>query len=199
MAGYPELVEGLIEQLNKFPGIGRRSAERIVYYILRSPTSELKKLVNAIIKAKEGIRLCRICNGFAAGEVCSICGDEKRDKGTICVVEEPKDVNAVERAGGYTGHYHVLLGSIAPLEGRGPEDLKVNELIQRIKQNGVKEIILATDSDTEGEATALYLARQIRPFGASITRIGIGLPMGSNLEYADSTTIARALSSRKPV
>jgi len=199
MSGYPDLAETLIEQLNKFPGIGRRSAERIVYYLLRSPGSEIKTLVNAIIRTKEGIRFCKICNNFAAGDICSICNDGKRDRGIICVVEEPKDVNAIEKAGGYRGLYHVLLGSIAPLEGRGPEDIKVKELIQRIKQNSIKEVIIATDSDTEGEMTALYLSRQIKPLGARISRIGIGLPMGSHLEYADPTTIARALSTRRPI
>jgi len=199
MSTYTESIEKLIDRLIKLPGIGRRSAERIVGYILDAPADEIKNLAEAISKVKENVRFCRICNNLSEQELCKICRDSRRRKDIICIVENPSDVTAIEKAGSFDGVYQVLLGSIAPLEGRGPADLKINGLIERIKQDNVKEVIIATDSDTEGEATALYLAKLIKPSGVALTRIGVGIPMGSNLEYADSATLSKALESRRTV
>ena len=199
MSTYTESIEKLIDRLIKLPGIGRRSAERIVGYILDASSDEIKNLAEAISKVKENVRFCRICNNLSEQELCKICRDSRRRKDIICIVENPSDVTAIEKAGGFDGVYQVLLGSIAPLEGKGPADLKINGLIERIKQDNVKEVIIATDSDTEGEATALYLTKLIKPSGVALTRIGVGIPMGSNLEYADSATLSKALESRRTV
>lgn len=201
MPGYPQVAEELIIQLNKFPGIGRRSAERIVYYLMQAPREEVKVLVNALIRMKDNVRVCTSCFNFSAAEVCAVCSDEQRDKETICVVEEPKDVHAVEKAGGYRGLYHVLQGAIEPLEGRGPDDIKVGELLNRLKSGSFKEVIIATDSDIEGEMTAQFIRNQVKAQGSGVrvSRIGIGLPMGANIEHADPSTVARAISARREV
>lgn len=199
MSTYTESIEKLIERLIKLPGIGRRSAERIIGYILNAPLDEVKNLSEAISKVKENVRFCRICNNFSEEELCRICQDGRRKKDTVCIVEKPSDVSAIEKTGNFNGVYHVLLGSISPLEGRGPGDLKTDSLIKRIKEDNIKEIIVATDADTEGETTALYITKLIKPLGIKITRIGVGIPMGSNLEYADSTTLSKALESRREI
>jgi len=199
MANYPETIEKLIDRLVKLPGIGRRSAERIVTYILNASSEEIRDMADALVKVKESVHFCRICHNLSEEETCSICRDVRRNREVLCVVEKPSDVNSLERAGSFHGLYHVLLGSIAPLEGRGPQDLKIDSLIQRVKNENIKEVIIATDSDNEGEATALYLAKVIKPTGAAISRIGLGLPVGSNLEYADPATLSMAMESRRPV
>jgi recombination protein RecR len=199
MAAYTDSVEKLIEKLIKLPGIGRRSAERIIGYILNTPREEVKALAEAIYRTKENVRLCRICHNLSEEEMCKICQDARRQKDLICIVERPSDVMAIEKSGYYKGVYHVLLGSISPLEGKGPGDLKIDSLLERIKNENIKEVIIATDADTEGETTALYLTKLIKPLGVHLTRIGVGIPMGSNLEYADSTTLSKALESRRPV
>lgn len=199
MSTYTESIEKLIGILTRFPGIGRRSAERIVGYILGAPKEEISALTGAITRVKESVRFCRICNNFSEQELCQICRDVRRQKDIICIVEKPTDVTAIEKAGNFNGMYHVLLGSISPLEGKGPSDLKIGGLMERIKQDNVKEIIIATDTDTEGETTAIYLSKLIKPLGIGLTRIGLGLPVGSNLEYADSTTLSKALESRRPI
>lgn len=199
MANYTESIEKLIERLVKLPGIGRRSAERIVGYILNAPREDVKLLSEAIGKVKENVRLCRICHNLSEAELCRICEDSRRQKDTICIVERPSDVTAIEKAGYFNGVYHVLLGSISPLDGKGPGDLKIDSLLERIKQNSIKEIIIATDADTEGETTAMYLTKVIKPLGVYLTRIGLGLPVGSNIEYADSTTLSKALESRRNI
>jgi recombination protein RecR len=199
MSTYTESIEKLIERLTRLPGIGRRSAERIVTYILGAPKDEIRLLAEAIYKAKNNVQFCRICNNLSEQETCRICQDSQRNKGIICIVEKPGDVNAIEKAGNFSGVYHVLLGSIAPLEGKGPSDLKIDGLVSRIKQEGVKEAIIATDADTEGETTALYLVTILKPLGVKITRIGVGIPMGSNLEYADATTLSRSLEARREI
>ncbi|MDD5292222.1 MAG: recombination mediator RecR, partial [Candidatus Omnitrophica bacterium] len=158
---YPKLIENLLERLIKFPGVGRRSAERILFYLLEAPKEEVDLLTQDMLKLKSHIRFCRICNNLGEDDVCLICRDDSRHKDVLCVVETPKDVGVIERTGGFKGLYHVLLGTIAPLEGKGPSDLKINGLIQRIKDSDIKEIIIATDSDTEGETTALYLTKLI--------------------------------------
>jgi len=196
---YTESIERLIERLNRLPGIGRRSAERIVTYILTASAEEVKMLTEAVSKVKESVRFCRICNNLSEQDLCRICHDERRNKEVVCVVEKPADVTAMEKSGRFNGVYHVLMGSISPLEGRGPGDLKIDSLLSRIKQNNIKEVIIATDADTEGETTAIYLTKLIKPAGIKVMRLGIGIPMGSNLEYADAATLSRALDSRQPV
>lgn len=199
MPAYTESVEKLIDRLIKLPGIGRRSAERIVTYILGAPKEEINSLLDALSKAKENVRFCNVCHNLSEQDLCRICQDSLRQKDTLCIVEKPSDVTAIEKAGYFKGVYHVLLGSISPLEGKGPTDLKIDTLIERIKKNNIKEIIIATDADTEGETTALYLTRIIKPMGVKLSRIGLGIPIGSNLEYADSATLSKALESRREI
>jgi recombination protein RecR len=197
MSSYTESIEKLIESLTRLPGLGRRSAARIVNYVISASKDEVKVLAEALTRVKENVRSCRICHNLSEGELCRICQDSRRQKDIICIVEKPSDVTAVEKSGSFHGLYHVLLGSISPLEGRGPGDLKIESLIERIKTDNIKEVIIATDADTEGETTAIYLAKVLRPQGVNISRIGLGLPVGSNLEYADSTTLSKALESRR--
>jgi recombination protein RecR len=199
MAHYTESIEKIIGSLIKLPGIGRRSAERIVGYILSAPKEEVKALSEGITRVKESIRFCSICNNLSEQELCKICQDVRRQKDVICIVEKPSDVTAIEKAANFNGVYHVLLGSISPLEGKGPSDLKIDGLMRRIKENNIKEVIIATDADTEGETTALYLTKLIKPLGIKLSRIGLGIPMGSNLEYADSSTLSIALESRREI
>lgn len=199
MSNYTQSIERLIERLIRLPGIGRRSAERIVEYILGAPKEEARALSEAVYRAKEIVQFCRICNNLSEQEICKICQDQGRQKDVICIVERPRDVNAIEKAGNFRGVYHVLLGAIAPLEGRGPSDLKIDSLLKRIKEENIKEVIIATDADTEGETTALYLTRLIKPLGVKLMRLGIGIPMGSNLEYADSSTLSKAMEARREV
>ncbi|MFA5060667.1 MAG: recombination mediator RecR [Candidatus Omnitrophota bacterium] len=196
---YPKIVENLIEKLMKLPGIGRRSAERILFHLLSAPKEDVRELCDVITKIKEGLMFCRICNNLSEAEVCLICSDTNRDERTICVVENPKDVLAIERTGAYRGHYHVLLGSIAPAEGRGPDDLKIHHLVKRVENQDIKEVVIATDPDTEGETTALYITRELKDTGVKISRIGLGIPVGSALEYADLSTLSVSLSSRRQI
>jgi len=199
MANYTDSIEKLVEALIKLPGIGRRSAERVVGYILSASKDEIQNLSESISKVKESVRFCRLCNNLSEEEFCKICNDMRREKDTICIVEKPSDVTAIEKAGNFHGVYHVLLGSISPLEGKGPSDLKIDGLLARIKQNNIKEIIIATDADTEGETTAIYLTKLIKPLGVNLSRIGLGIPVGSNLEYADSSTLSKSLESRRAI
>ena len=196
---YPRLIENLIIKLMKLPGVGRRSAERIVFYFLNSPKEEVKELCEDIGQLKSGMMFCRICNNLSETETCLICNDQVRDRKMICVVEDPKDLLAIERTGTYRGLYHVLLGSIAPAEGRGPEDLKIPQLIKRVTEENIKEVVIATDADTEGETTALYVTRELKSTGVKISRIGLGLPVGSALEYADLSTLSMSLASRREI
>ena len=196
---YPDSIERLIKCLNRLPGIGRRSAERIVGYILRVQVEEIKLLVQSIEKVKKTIRLCQICRNFSESDVCEICKDERRNRSLICVVENPQDVMAIEKSSNFNGLYHVLGGAISPLEGKGQDELQIQSLLSRIKQGKIQEIILAMDADAEGEATALYLTQLLNPTQIKISRIGIGIPSGANLEYLDSTTIASALEGRREI
>ncbi len=200
MAAYAKSLNRLIEELSKLPGIGPKSAQRLAMHVLKGSLDEAKALAYAVVRAKQNIRHCKICNNLTDEQTCFICQDSRRDKSTICVVEQPKDVMAVEKSGSFQGVYHVLLGAISPLEGVAPEDLKVKELMDRINRDKVKEIIIATDSDAEGETTALYLAKLIKPLGAiKATRIACGIPAGGDLEYADQATLGRALAGRQEI
>ncbi len=196
---YPKLVENLIEELIKLPGVGRRSAERMVFWFLNNPQDDVKQFAESIMRLKLGLGFCRTCNNLCEGEHCPICTDPRRDQRTVCVVEAPKDLLAIERTGSYKGLYHVLLGVISPAEGRGPDDLKVNSLIDRIKTTGITEVVIATDPDTEGEMTALHLTNLLKPLGVKISRIGLGIPVGSSVEYADLSTLTMSLNCRREI
>lgn len=182
------------EQFAKLPGIGMKTAQRLAYYVLNLPENEVRAFAENIVKARESVHLCSCCQNFTEREVCSICSDKERDKSTICVVESPKDVSAFERAGGYSGLYHVLHGLLSPMDGITAENLKIKELISRLSD--VKEVIMATNPTVEGEATAMYLGRIIKPMGIKVTRLAYGLPAGSALEFADDVTLAKALENR---
>lgn len=199
MPGYTRTMEKLIAEFTKLPGIGPKSAERIVMHILKSPREHAASLSESIIKLKDNIVFCRNCFNLSEGEVCHICSDPQRDRTTVLVVESPKDILAIEKTGSYRGLYHVLLGSISPLDGIGPDELKIKELLRRIKADKIKEVILATDADTEGETTALYLSQLLKSQSVKTSRIAYGLPVGSHLEYADQATLARALEGRNQI
>lgn len=189
-------VNRLIEAFHRLPGVGPKSAQRLTYHLIRMPREEADELARAIMSVKDRIVLCETCANIAESEECAICGDPRRDRSRICVVEEPLDVVAIERARAYQGLYHVLHGVISPVNGIGPDELKMRELIERLKDGAVQEIIVATNPNLEGEATAMYLQRLIGPIGIHITRLARGLPSGSDLEYADDSTLAHALESR---
>jgi recombination protein RecR len=192
-------IEQLVSRLIKLPGIGRRSAERIVHYILSASEDEVKELSGAIAAVKENIGHCRICRTLCEQDICPLCSDQRRNRNMLCVVEKPSDVILIENTGSFNGLYHVLMGSIAPIEGKGPADLEIDSLMRRIRDEKITEIILATDADIEGETTALYLTRIIKPLNVGVSRIGMGLPMGSNLEFADAATLSKAMESRRPL
>lgn len=189
-------LERLIEQFAKLPGIGRKGATRLAYQVLAMDRAQALEFAQAIEQAHTKIHRCRICQNFTENEVCSICADENRDKSTICVVETPRDVTAFERTREYRGLYHVLHGLISPMDGIGAEHLTVKELLARLTESEVKELIMATNPTVEGEATAMYLARLVKPFGIKVTRLAYGLPVGGNLEYADEVTLGRSLANR---
>ncbi|MBI4300490.1 MAG: recombination protein RecR [Chloroflexi bacterium] len=189
-------VARLIEEFNRLPGIGPKSAQRLAYHLLRMPPEQAKALAEAILEVKERVVLCSICQNVAETDPCPICCSEGRDRGRICVVEEPLDILALERTRQYDGLYHVLHGVISPMDGIGPEELKIRELLARLRHNTFSEVILATNPNLQGEATAMYLQRLIAPLGIRVTRLARGLPMGGDLEYADEITLARALEGR---
>jgi recombination protein RecR len=193
-------VSRLIEAFNKLPGIGPKSAQRLTYYLLRAPQEEAQTLAQAILEMKEKIILCSICQNITDADPCAICDDDQRDHSKICVVEEPLDILALERTGSYKGLYHVLHGVISPMDGIGPDELKMRELLARLKSpEAVQEVIMATNPNLEGEATAMYLTRLIAPLGIRVTRLARGLPVGADLEYADDVTLTRALEGRQEV
>ena len=196
MAYQAAPLERLIEQFAKLPGIGRKGATRLAYQVLAMDRAQALEFAQAIEQAHTKIHRCRVCQNFTENEVCSICVDENRDKSTICVVETPRDVTAFERTREYRGLYHVLHGLISPMDGIGAEHLTVKELLARLTESEVKELIMATNPTVEGEATAMYLARLVKPFGIKVTRLAYGLPVGGNLEYADEVTLGRSLANR---
>ena len=189
----------LIEQFARLPGIGRKTAQRLAFYVLNMPHDKAKEFADTILEAHEKIRPCAVCQNLTDQELCGVCADPERDHSLICVVAEPKDVIAMERAREYHGVYHVLHGVISPLSHVGPDDLRIRELISRVSQGGVREVIMATNPDTEGEATAMYLARLLRPMDVKVTRLAYGIPVGSQLEYADEVTLLRALEGRQEI
>jgi recombination protein RecR len=197
--GRTKSVDALIKELEKMPGVGPKTAERLAFYILSLPREEAKALALGIMRVKDNIGFCRICNNLSEEEICSLCQDERRDRSVICVVEEPKDVSSIEETGVFKGLYHVLLGALSPLDGIGPNEIKVKDLLSRLKSDKIKEVVIATDLDTEGETTALYLAELIKPTGLKVTRIAYGIPVGSSLEYIDQATLAKALDGRREV
>jgi recombination protein RecR len=203
LAGRPSAIAGpvarLIEAFHKLPGIGPKSAQRLTYHLLRAPESEARSLAQAVLELKEKIVLCSVCQNVTEVDPCGICSDPQRDHASICVVEEPLDILALERAGGYRGLYHVLHGVISPMDGIGPEDLKMQELVARLQNGSVQELIMATNPNLEGEATAMYVSRLVSATGVRVTRLARGLPVGADLEYADDVTLARALENRQEV
>lgn len=192
-----EPVSRLIEEFNKLPGIGPKSAARLTYYLLRMPEAEVRALAEAIIAVKERTVLCSSCQNIADSNPCAICASNERDHSVVCVVKDPLDILALERTGQYKGLYHVLHGVLSPIDGIGPDDLKIKELLQRIKTSTVREVIIATNPNLEGEATAMYLQRLLSPFGVRLTRLARGLPVGGDLEYADEITLTHALEGRQ--
>lgn len=198
MAG-PQSLTDLVEKLRTLPGVGRKTAERLAFHILKSPRAEAETLSRAIMDVKDKAMLCAVCSSITDTDPCQICADQGRDHSMICVVEEAHDLFSIERVGEYTGVYHVLMGALSPLDGVGPEELRVKELMARVEKGEVKEIILATNPNAEGEATAMYLAKTLRPLGIAVTRIARGLPMGGDLEYADEMTLSKSMSGRTRV
>ena len=199
MSTYAGPVQDLIDELGRLPGVGPKSAQRIAFHLLKLPKSDAVRLATAIVEVKDKVTFCPRCFNIAEGAECSICTDTRRDTTVICVVEEPKDIVSVEKTGEFKGRYHVLQGAISPIEGIGPDQLRVRELLARLDPEGTTEIILCTNPNLEGEATAMYLSRLIKPLGIMVTRIASGLPVGGDLEYADEVTLGRALEGRREV
>lgn len=196
---YEGIVQDLIDELGRLPGIGPKSAQRIAFHILAAEPADVLRLANVMREVKEKVRFCSICGNVAEQEQCRICLDARRDLTVLCVVEEPKDVVAIERTREFRGRYHVLGGAISPIDGIGPDDLRIRELIARLSDGAITEVILATDPNLEGEATATYLARMISPLGIAVSRLASGLPVGGDLEYADEVTLGRAFEGRRRV
>ena len=194
---YEGVVQDLIEELGRLPGVGPKSAQRIAFHILQSDPADIGRLVHALTEVKEKVRFCSVCGNVSEEEQCRICRDPRRDPALICVVEEPKDVVAIEKTREFRGRYHILGGAISPIDGVGPDDLRVRELMVRLASDQITEVILATDPNLEGEATATYLARLLKPLGLRVTRLASGLPVGGDLEYADELTLGRAFEGRR--
>ena len=196
---HPESLSRLIERLQKLPGIGAKSAQRLAYHVLRTPREDADLLCAAIQDVKERVTYCTVCNNITDVDPCRFCADERRERHVICVVEEPQNVAAIEKTREFRGLYHVLMGVLSPLQGVGPDDLKIKGLLSRVADGGVTEVVLATNPNVEGDATALYLAKLLRPLGMHVTRIARGLPVGGDLEYADEVTLSRALEGRRDI
>ncbi|MDP3296257.1 MAG: recombination mediator RecR [Thermodesulfovibrionia bacterium] len=191
------IVENLINEIMKLPGIGRKTAQRLSFFIMGMPEEDAISIAKAIIELKEKARFCRVCFSITDNELCSICKDPSRDRSSICVVEEPSNLIVIEKTKIFRGRYHVLLGALSPIDGITPEKLKINELVQRVKSDSIKEVIIATNPNTKGETTAAYITQLLKPFGIKITRIAYGLPIGGDIEFADEVTLAKAIEGRK--
>ncbi len=196
MAFFPASLENLIDKFASLPGVGKKSAQRLAFHILALPDAEALSFANAITDAKRSVHRCSICQNLTEGETCAICQSDRRDHSTICVVSEPRDVLSIERGHEYNGTYHVLHGVLSPMSHIGPDDIHIKELLQRVASDEVQEVIMATNPDTEGEATAMYISRLLKPFNIRVTRLAYGIPVGSNLEFADDATLNRALEGR---
>ncbi len=197
-SSFPPALETLVEQFARLPGVGRKSAQRLAFFVLGLPGDQVDAFAKALLEAKAQIHRCPVCQNFSEGEgPCAICQSSRRDKSTVCVVADPKDVAALERAREYQGLYHVLHGVISPMNHIGPDDLAIKELVERVSAGGVTEVIMATNPDTEGEATAMYLSRLLKPFGVRVSRLAYGVPVGGHLEFADDATLMRALEGRR--
>lgn len=199
MSMYAGPVQDLIDELGRLPGVGPKSAQRIAFHLLKLPSVDALRLANAIAVVKERVSFCQTCFNISEGAACGICTDTRRESGVICVVEEPRDIVAVEKTGEFRGRYHVLQGAISPIEGIGPDQLKVKELLARLEPEEITEVILCTNPNIEGEATAMYISRLLKPLGLTVTRIASGLPVGGDLEYADELTLGRALEGRRTI
>ena len=196
MSSFPASFEALSEKFASLPGVGKKSAQRLAFYVLNLPEDEALAFADAIVVAKKSVHCCSICQNMTESDICSICSSDRREKNIICVVSEPKDVLSIERGREYNGVYHVLHGVLSPMKHIGPDDIKIKELLNRVAENDVDEVIMATNPDTEGEATALYISRLLKPFGVKVTRIAYGIPVGSNLEFTDEATLSRAIEGR---
>lgn len=199
MSVYTPAVQLLIDELGKLPGVGPKSAQRIAFHLVKLPEQDALRLASAITEAKEKVRFCSSCFNMADDQLCEICNDHRRDASIICVVEEPRDIVAVEKTHEFKGYYHVLQGAINPIDGIGPDELRIRELLKRLQEGSIEEVILCTNPNIEGEATAMYLAKLIEPLGVSVSRIASGLPVGGDLEYADELTLGRAIEGRRDI
>lgn len=199
MSYYPESIRKLIKNLSKLPGIGEKTADRLAMYILRAPRREADHLVHSIMEVKEKIRLCAMCFSLSDAEICNICRDRNRNFSILCVVEQPADMVAIEKSGGFTGLYHILEGVLSPMDGVGPDNIRVKELISRIAQGKIQEVVLATSTNIEGESTAAYIAERLGIYPVKVTRIASGVPMGGDLKYVDQVTLKTAMNSRHPI
>ena len=197
MEFFPAPLEKLVEQFARLPGIGGKSAQRLAFHVLNLPMDEAQAFADAIVDAKRSVTLCPVCCNLTAGGLCPICADPRRDETIICVVADPRDVLAIERSREFNGRYHVLHGVLSPMNHVGPDDLQIKSLLDRVAQGNIAEVIMATNPDTEGEATALYIARLLKPFGVKVTRLAYGIPVGGHLEFADDATLMRALEGRR--
>jgi len=195
----PGALQNLIDQFKRLPGVGAKSAQRLAFHVLKTPREDAERLCEAIREVKDRVTYCSNCNNFTDLDLCVYCADPARDHRVVCVIEEPQNVNVIEKTGGFRGVYHVLLGALSPLQGVGPDDLKIKGLLTRIDAESIEEIILATNPTVEGEATAIYLARLLKPLGVRVTRIATGIPVGSDLEYADELTMGKAMEGRREV
>ena len=196
MSFFPASLENLIDRFAALPGIGRKSAQRLAFHVLALPEEEALAFADAITAARRSVHCCSICQNLTEGDTCAICRSDRRDKSTICVVSEPRDVLSIERGHEYNGVYHVLHGALSPMSHVGPEDIRIKELLHRVAEENVEEVIMATNPDTEGEATAMYISRLLKPFEVKVTRLAYGIPVGSNLEFADDATLNRAIEGR---
>ena len=199
MSFFPASLENLVDHFASLPGVGRKSAQRLAFHVLGLPDEEARGFAEAILEAKSNVRCCRICQNLTEGEICSVCASPTRGKTTICVVSEPRDVASIERGREYNGTYHVLHGVLSPMSHVGPDDIRIKELLTRVAENEIEEVIMATNPDTEGEATAMYLSRLLKPFGVKVTRLAYGIPVGSNLEFTDDATLSRAIEGRTEI
>ena len=199
MQYFPAALQELADQFARLPGIGGKTAQRLAFYVLSLPEEEAQSFADAIMAAKQTVHTCPVCQNLTDGELCSVCSSPARDRSVVCVVSEPRDVLSIERSREYRGLYHVLHGALSPMNHVGPDDLRIRELLERVSQGEIREVIMATNPDTEGDATAMYISRLLRPFEIAVTRLGYGMPVGSNLEYADDATLLRALEGRRPM